>query len=168
MDAAQLGSGLTDSLYKRAGAKFFIALANHHDGFDTWNSKHHPWNAQNIGPHRDLLGTWASAARQRGLRFGVTVHGAELVVVPDRARRGQERTAGRRSLRRPADAGRRQGPVVGGIDPQRLYDAKHPENALPDFSFVKNFYDRTRDLIDQHDPDLLYFDNALSRWDGAE
>jgi alpha-L-fucosidase len=26
---------------------------------------------------------------------------------------------------------------------------------------VKNFYDRTRDLIDQHDPDLLYFDNAL-------
>jgi len=25
---------------------------------------------------------------------------------------------------------------------------------------VKNFYDRTRDLIDQHNPDLLYFDNA--------
>ena len=28
-------------LYVRAGAKMFIALANHHDGFDTWNSKHH-------------------------------------------------------------------------------------------------------------------------------
>ena len=26
---------------------------------------------------------------------------------------------------------------------------------------MKNFYDRTRDLIDQHDPDLLYFDNPL-------
>jgi len=26
---------------------------------------------------------------------------------------------------------------------------------------VKNFYDRTRDLIDQHDPDLLYFDDSL-------
>ena len=26
---------------------------------------------------------------------------------------------------------------------------------------MKNFYDRTRDLIDQHDPDLLYFDNSL-------
>jgi alpha-L-fucosidase len=36
---------------------------------------------------------------------------------------------------------------------------KHPFNALPDPSFVKNFYDRTRDLIDLHDPDLLYFDN---------
>ena len=42
-----------------------------------------------------------------------------------------------------------------------LYGPKHPEDALPDPSFVKNFYDRTRDLIDQHDPDLLYFDNAL-------
>jgi alpha-L-fucosidase len=26
---------------------------------------------------------------------------------------------------------------------------------------VKNFYDRTRDLIDQHNPDLLYFDDSL-------
>ncbi len=26
---------------------------------------------------------------------------------------------------------------------------------------MKNLYDRTRDLIDQHDPDLLYFDNSL-------
>jgi alpha-L-fucosidase len=30
--------------------------------------------------------------------------------------------------------------------------------ALPDASYVKNFYDRTRDLVDQHDPDLLYLD----------
>jgi alpha-L-fucosidase len=48
-----------------------------------------------------------------------------------------------------------------GLDPQRLYGAKHPIAALPDASYVKNFYDRVRDLIDQHDPDLLYFDNAL-------
>ena len=42
-----------------------------------------------------------------------------------------------------------------------LYGPKHPKDALPDASYVKNFYDRTRDLIDQHNPDLLYFDNAL-------
>jgi len=42
-----------------------------------------------------------------------------------------------------------------------LYAAKHPKDALPDASYVKHFYDRTRDLIDQHDPDLLYFDNSL-------
>jgi len=48
-----------------------------------------------------------------------------------------------------------------GLNPQELYCAKHPFDALPDISWVKNFYDRTRDLIDQHDPDLLYFDNPL-------
>ena len=27
-------------------------------------------------PHRDVVGTWAAAARKHGLRFGVTVHQA--------------------------------------------------------------------------------------------
>jgi alpha-L-fucosidase len=62
--------------YKKAGARFFFALANHHDGFDCWDSKHQPWNAAKIGPHRDVVGTWAKAARDRGLHFGVTVHQA--------------------------------------------------------------------------------------------
>ncbi|MDE3178528.1 MAG: alpha-L-fucosidase, partial [Acidobacteriota bacterium] len=60
--------------YKKAGAKLFFALANHHDGFDAWNSTHHPWNAVNLGPHRDVIGIWAAAARKQDLRFGVTVH----------------------------------------------------------------------------------------------
>jgi alpha-L-fucosidase len=150
------------SLYQRAGAKLYIALANHHDGFDTWNSKHHPWNAQNIGPHRDLLGTWSSLARQRGLRFGVTVHGARnwwwFQTAHDADKSGPQAGVPYDGHLTLADG---KGQWWEGYDPQRLYNAKHPEDALPDFSFVKNFYDRTRDLIDQHDPDLLYFDNAL-------
>ncbi|MFP5275848.1 MAG: alpha-L-fucosidase [Acidobacteriota bacterium] len=148
--------------YKNAGAKFFIALANHHDGFDTWNSRHQPWNATRIGPHRDVIGEWAAAARKQGLRLGVTVH--------------QARNWWWFQTSHDAD---KTGPLTGvpydgaltekdgkqqwwqGFDPQRLYGAKHPHNALPDASYVKNFYDRTRDLIDQHDPDLLYFDNPL-------
>ena len=148
--------------YKEAGAKFFIALANHHDGFDAWDSKHQPWNATHIGPHRDVVGGWASAARKHGLRLGVTVH--------------QARNWWWFQVSHGAD---KTGPLAGvpydgsltaadgkdqwwqGLDPQRLYSIKHPHNALPDASFVKNFYDRTCDLIDQHDPDLLYFDNAL-------
>ncbi len=148
--------------YKNAGAKFFIALANHHDGFDTWNSKHQPWNATRIGPHRDVIGEWAAAARKQGLRLGVTVH--------------QARNWWWFQTSHDAD---KTGPLAGvpydgaltekdgkqqwwqGFGPQRLYGAKHPHNALPDASYVKNFYDRTRDLIDQHDPDLLYFDNPL-------
>lgn len=57
-----------------AGAKFFVALANHHDGFNAWTSTHHPWNALAIAPHRDGIGTRAAEARKANLSFGVTGH----------------------------------------------------------------------------------------------
>jgi len=148
--------------YKKAGAKLFVALANHHDGFDAWDSKHQPWNAINIGPHRNVIGDWAAAARKEGMRFGVTVHQARnwwwfqtshgadksgpLAGVPYDGRMTEAEGKGR---------------WWQGFNPQQLYGVKHPYDALPDISYVKNFYDRTRDLIDQHDPDLLYFDNPL-------
>ncbi len=149
-------------LYVSAGAKFFVALANHHDGFDAWNSKNHPWNAVAIGPHRDVIGTWAAEARKRNLHFGVTVHqarnwwwfqpshGADAAgPLADRPYDGRLTLADGR------------GQWWEGLDPQLLYAPKHPHDALPDISYVKDFYDRTRDLVDQHSPDLLYFDNAL-------
>jgi alpha-L-fucosidase len=147
--------------YKRAGARLFLALANHHDGFDTWDSKYHPWNAKNIGPKRDVIGAWASAARQQGLRFGVTVHAARnwwwfqvahlcdktgpLAGIP---------YDGQLTL----EDGR--GQWWEGYDPQQLYGGKHGINENPDEEYVRNFYYRVRDLIDQYDPDLLYFDNG--------
>ncbi|NNM86273.1 MAG: alpha-L-fucosidase [Phycisphaerales bacterium] len=148
--------------YKRAGAKIFLALANHHDGFDTWNSRHHQWNAQNIGPHRDVIGTWAAEARRLGLRFGVTVHQARNWWWFQTSH-GADRTGRYAAI--PYDGHLIEADGKGqwwqGCDPQQLYGVKHPPDALPDASYVKNFYDRTRDLIDQHNPDLLYFDNPL-------
>ena len=64
------------ALYKRAGAKYFFALANHHDNFDAYDSKYHAWNSVNVGPKKDIVGTWAKVARANGLRFGVSNHSA--------------------------------------------------------------------------------------------
>ncbi|MGB6134664.1 MAG: alpha-L-fucosidase [Acidobacteriaceae bacterium] len=148
--------------YKKAGARFFIALANHHDSFDAWDSKHQPWNAMNLGPHRDVVGTWAAAARKQGLRLGVTVHQARNWWWFQTSH-GADKTGPLAGVpydgRMTMAEGKEQ--WWQGYDPHRLYNAKHPQNALPDASYVKNFYDRTRDLVDQHDPDLLYFDNPL-------
>jgi alpha-L-fucosidase len=148
--------------YKKAGAKIFIALANHHDGFDAWDSKYQPWNAAAIGPHRDVVGTWAAAARKQGLRFGVTVHQGRnwWWFQPCHGADKSGLLAGV-----PYDGDLNQADGKGqwwqGLDPHRIYGVKHPFDALPDVSYVKDFYDRTRDLIDQHNPDLLYFDNSL-------
>jgi alpha-L-fucosidase len=64
------------ALYEKAGAKYFVALANHHDNFDAYDSKYHGWNSVRVGPKRDIVGTWAKAARAKGLRFGVSNHSA--------------------------------------------------------------------------------------------
>jgi alpha-L-fucosidase len=149
-------------LYVRAGARFFFAVANHHDGFDTWNSKHHPWSAVNIGPHRDVIGTWAAEARKRNLRLGVTVHEARNWWWFQTSH-GADATGPLAGVPYDGDLVLAQGDKQWwqGYDPQQLYGAKHPFDALPDVSFVKDFYDRTRDLVDLHNPDLLYFDNPL-------
>jgi len=150
------------SRFKKAGARLFLTVANHHDGFDTWNSKHQPWNATQMGPHRNFLGDWANAARKQGLRFGVTVHQArnwwwfQTSHGADKA--GEMAGVSYDGNLTKAAA---HSEWWEGFDPQRLYGVKHPFEALPDISYVKNFYDRTRDVIDQHDPDLLYFDNSL-------
>jgi alpha-L-fucosidase len=61
-------------LYKKAGAKYFCAIAQHHDNIDCWNSKYHNWNSVKMGPHKDVIGIWRDTARKHGLRFGVTEH----------------------------------------------------------------------------------------------
>lgn len=61
-------------IYEDAGARFLMIQGVHHDNFDLWDSKFHPWNSVNMGPKRDLLGEWAKACRENNMRFGVTFH----------------------------------------------------------------------------------------------
>jgi alpha-L-fucosidase len=62
------------ALYRAAGAKYFVALANHHDNFDCYDSTYQEWNSVRLGPRRDIVGAWEKAARAAGLRFGVSNH----------------------------------------------------------------------------------------------
>ena len=63
------------SLYKRAGAKYFMTMGVHHDNFDLWNSKHQPrWIAVATVPRKDGVGLWKKAADKCGLKFAVSEH----------------------------------------------------------------------------------------------
>jgi alpha-L-fucosidase len=148
--------------YKKAGARLFIALASHHDNFDAWASKHQPWNSAAVGPHRDVVGDWAAAARKQGLRFGVTLHNARNWWFMQTSH-GADKNGPLAGVPFDGAMGMPEGEQEWwqGLDPHFLYGVKHPVDALPDISYVNNFYLRTRDVIDQHDPDLLYFDNEL-------
>ncbi|OYW82675.1 MAG: alpha-L-fucosidase, partial [Asticcacaulis sp. 32-58-5] len=63
-------------LYKAAGAKYIVAMANHHDNLDLYDSKYHDWNSLRVGPKKDIVGTWEKLVKAEGLRFGVSNHSA--------------------------------------------------------------------------------------------
>ena len=158
-------------LYKSAGAQYFVALATHHDNFDCWNSKHQPWNCVNIGPKRDIVGTWVKVARSHGLRFGVSYHGTpgrvwdEFLPV-----RYKSDTTGPLAgvpydgVQTIADG---KGKWWEGMDPQMLNGKPHLKNT-PCPEFTREFLLRVQDVIDSYDPDLLYFDdNAQFDYDAG-
>jgi alpha-L-fucosidase len=48
---------------KAGGARYFVAMACHHDNLDLFDSRHHAWNSVRVGPKRDLIAGWKAAAR---------------------------------------------------------------------------------------------------------
>ena len=175
------------ALYKRAGAKYFFGLANHHDNFDAYNSKYHAWNSVNVGPKKDIVGTWARVARAHGLKFGVSNHSAHSWHW-FQAAYGYDAEGPLAGVRYDAATLTKadgQGKWWDGLDPQDLYtgpNLKIPDGltsikALNDWhnkndrvwneapppmnpAFVEKWFLRCQDLLDKYHPDVLYFDNT--------
>jgi alpha-L-fucosidase len=64
-------------LFKQAGARYVIPVAEHHDGFAMYGSDLSDWTAAKMGPKRDVIGDLAKAVRAEGLHFGTSFHRAE-------------------------------------------------------------------------------------------
>ena len=149
-------------LYAKAGAKYFFSMGVHHDNYDLWDSKYQPrWNSVTSGPRKDIVRMWAAAARRRGLRFGVSEHLSNSF-----------------DWFATSHLSDKTGPYAGvpydGADPRNadLYhdytgmpasfatDAKAMGREAPD-RWKLQFFNRVKDLIDQHQPDLLYTDGGI-------
>lgn len=164
--------------YKKIGAQYFFALGNHHDNFDLWDSQYQPWNSMNIGPKKDLLAGWEKAARKYGLYFGVSLHADHAWTWYEPSQR-YDRKGPKMGI--PYDGTLTKEDGKGkwweGYDPQDLYAQNHPMSkgswadgmihqqwawgngaCLPTQEFCTNFYNRTLDVINRYNPDLLYFD----------
>lgn len=128
-------------LFKKAGAKFVIPTAEHHDGFALWNSTANRFNAVQMGPHRDLIGDLSKAVRKQGLKFGVSNHGIEHFTFIQ--------------------------PTPGGTndlyDPQwkDFYSVADRSDAACE-KFLESWVAQNIELIDQYHPDVLWFDNGVN------
>jgi alpha-L-fucosidase len=141
-------------LFKKAGAKFVVPTAQHHDNFALWDSQVTPWNAKQMGPKRDLIGDLSKAVRAQGLKFGVSNHGIEnfQFIHPDAS-------AASRALM--ADLKAKQADVY---DPKwaDFYNvADRSDEACK--KFLVNWAMRNTELIDKYQVDMLWFDNGVDQ-----
>jgi len=61
-------------LYYKAGARYFVAQAMHHDNFFNYDSNVNRFNSTKIGPMKDICMMWKDAAKKYNLPFGLTEH----------------------------------------------------------------------------------------------
>ncbi|WP_282148367.1 alpha-L-fucosidase [Algibacter lectus] len=145
---------------KENGAKYIVALANHHDHFDLFNSSYHPWNSVNVGPKKDIIGAFEKATRNAGLKFGVTSHDDRFLNWWQPAF-GADKTGEYAGI--PYDGRLTKADGKGkwweGLDPKDLYGPA-PEDRTPEIieDIKKNWLKRHIELVTNYKPDLLYND----------
>ena len=135
-------------LFKRAGAKFVIPTAEHHDNFAMWDSDVTPFNAMKMGPKQDLIGELGAAVRKQGLKFGVSNHGMENFTFINPS---------------PDLTARLQAAKADLYDPQwaAFYNVADRSPAAMT-RFLTDWVNRNLELIDKYQPDLLWFDNGVN------
>jgi alpha-L-fucosidase len=173
------------TFYKNSGAKYFMAMANHHDNLDLYKSKYQEWNSVKVGPKKDIIGGWEKAARKNGMHFGVSVHAAHAWSWYETSQKS-DKTGAFAGIPYDGKLTKKDGKGTWweGLDPQELYEQNHPLSqgsdnvnnahkqwdwgegvAVPNSKYCNKFLNRTLDLINKYNPDLIYFDDtALPLW----
>jgi alpha-L-fucosidase len=137
-------------LFRDAGAKYVIPVAEHHDGFAMYDSSLTSWSAVKMGPHRDIIGELRSSVAREGLHFGVSSHRIEhdffLGV-------GREISSDVNDPRYAAFYGPAHSWLKSG-DPNHLSD---------DFTYVSpswtdDWLARSAELVEEYHPEIVYFD----------
>lgn len=149
-------------LYHRAGARYFVAQATHHDNFFNYDSKVNRFNSVNMGPGKDICAMWKAAADAHGMPFGLTEHlGASFSWW---------------ITNKGADSyGPYKGVPYDGNDPEYadFYHANQ-EHVIPgdttgkmaqwltgNKKFKQYWLDSVKEMIDRFHPALLYSDSGL-------
>ena len=137
------------TLFQKAGARYVVPGAQHHENFAMWDSKVTPFNSMQMGPKRDIIGELAIAVRKHGMKLGVANHGIENFEF----------------INPPLDVVEKmKAEKVDLFDPKwaDFYNYADRSNVAMK-RFLVNWYERNVELIDKYQPDLIYFDNGVDQ-----
>lgn len=125
-------------LFKKAGAKYVVPVAEHHDGFAMYKTALSKWNAAEMGPHRDIIGLLAEAVRKQGMIFGLSSHRIEHWWF--------------------LNGGRRFDSDVNDPKYADFYGPAREENETPSPEYMSDWLLRSTELVNRYQPQLFWFD----------
>jgi alpha-L-fucosidase len=125
-------------LFRQAGARFVVPVAEHHDGFAMYDSGFSEWCAAKMGPKRDLIGDLAAAVRAHGMIFGASTHREEHWWFMNGGMNFDS------DVRDPKYAD--------------FYGPAQPEGTQPDGAYLEDWLARTCEIVDKYRPQLVWFD----------
>jgi len=142
------------SLFKEAGIKYVVPVAEHHDGFSMYKSVVNDWNSADMGPKKDIIGELKEASLKYGLHFGLSSHRAENAWFYN----GGEEI--------PSDV---QDPKYNTLYGERL---EHPGGQTLDCPEGAGYNEHSRErwlahtyeLIDLYQPELMWFDWTVGKY----
>lgn len=134
-------------LFQKAGAGYLFPVAEHHDGFQMYESELSHFNAKEMGPKRDILKELKEAAAEAGMKFCTSSHRAEHWFFMGH---GKEFDS---DVKDPMERGDFYWPAMPEPDNQDLYSDPYPTE-----EFLTDWMIRTCEIIDRYQPRLLYFD----------
>ena len=139
-------------LFKDAGARYVVPVAEHHDGFPMYATTLSRWNAAEMGPKRDVIGELAAATRQAGLVFGLSSHRAEHWWFMEGGRRFPSDVQDERC----SDFYGPAAPATGALNPGAWNNLDWTPR--PDTTYLDDWLARCAELVDQYQPQVFWFD----------
>ncbi len=135
------------ALFERAGARYVVPVAEHHDGFQMYRSEISRFNAFEMGPHRDTLGELKASCEARGLVLGASSHRIEHWFFMGHGRDFDT------DVKEPLRRGDLYWPAMPEGDFDDLFSQPAPSD-----EFMRDWLERTCELVDRYRPRILYFD----------
>lgn len=134
-------------IFKRAGAKYYFPVAEHHDGFQMYRSEISHYNAYEMGPKRDIIGELKTATQNAGLHFCTSNHRAEHWWFMSHGREFKS------DIHDPMKKGDFYWPAMPEPYNQALFSDPYPTT-----EYLDDWLMRVVEIIDRYQPELLYFD----------
>ena len=141
-------------LFKQAGARYIMPVAEHHDGFAMYDTAFNRWNSVQMGPGVDVMGQLRVACQNHGLQFCASNHRAAHYFFMNLGRTfdsdvGDEAYA---DFYGPAV----YRPDLGKHALDQATEA--PANEGPTEEWMTDWMVRVCEFVDKYQPKVLYFD----------